>query len=359
MAVTTSGGGSAFDFTGGPAAVVADVFNIAWDKAQSLSSSTEQGFARAIEMGVDAPTMTPARIDYSSSVIEPTVNIPINAEGASVERFEEFSGMVIDKLAGLFGGFMTEFFPNECGYLQKAQQWICDALTNGGTGIKPHVENQIWQRDRARVLADVKRAGDELLAAFAARGFPLPPGAATHAMHLTQFDGQNKIAQASRDVAIKQVEIEIENVRFAVESAISLYGSAIAAASDYIKALSIGPTAAMQVVPSVTDSQSRLIGAASEYYRARIAVKELELRATLPNAEMDQAARAKRGDWQIALVHARVRAAMAAAQGLSSQAAAALNGLHASASIGGSSSTSVGYSYGGDVAGDVPPKTVA
>ena len=342
-----------------PAEVVESVHSRAWEKAQGLSSSASSAFSTAFEVGSATPSMAPAKVEFDVEVEEPEVTIPKDAEGASVAKMTELSNEVIDKLSGLFRDYLVEYFPNECGYLEKAQAWICETLTNGGTGLAPHVEDQIWQRDRARVLQEVERAGREVLATFASRGFPLPPGAAAHQIAMIQQDAQAKIAQASRDVAIKQAEIEVENVRFAVERAIGLYGTAIGAAGDYIKALSVGPTSAMQIVPSITDSQSRLISAAGDYYRARIAVKELELRSRLPNAEFEQAAKVQNGDWNMQMLKNRLDAAIAAAQSLSTQAAAALNGLHASASVSASASNSVGYSYGGDVSGDVAPKTVA
>jgi hypothetical protein len=347
------------DFEGGPAAVVSDVFNVAWDRAEAMSSQSRVGFNEALAIGGSGPSMNAASLSFDPAVVEPNVTIPQNADGASVAKFHELAEQVMDKLAGLFGGYITDYFPNECGYLEKAQQWICDTLTSGGTGINADVEDQIWQRDRARVLNEVSRANQEVIANFAARGFPIPPGAAAHQMQMQQIEGQNKIGQQSRDIAIKQVEIEIENVRFAVDKAISLYSAAMSAASDYIRALSVGYNSSMQLVPSVTDSQSKLIGAASEYYRARIAVKELELKSKLPNAEYEQAARVRNGDWLMAMVNSRVQAAVSEAQGLSTQAAAALNGLHASASISGSSGNTVGFSYSGDVNAEVSPKTSA
>ena len=346
-------------FSGGPYDLIPQVFNAAWDRAQNAASASSSNFSAALTAGGAGATMTPASVAFDPTVVEPSVFIPTNAEAASVAKMTELSDAVIDKLAGLFSGYMGEYFPNECGYLEKAQRWICDTIESGGTGIQPHVEDQIWQRDRSRVLEETARARDEVFASFAARGFPVPPGAALHAIRLSQADASNRIAQQSRDVAIKQAEIEIENIRFAVDKAISLYGTAVAAASDYVKALSVGPTSAMQIVPSITDSQSRLIGAAGDYYRARIAVKELELKAHLPSAEFEQSARIKNGDWLMQMIRNKVDAAIAAAQALSTQAAAALNGLHASTSLGASSSNSVGYSYGGDVSGDVSPKTVA
>lgn len=357
MTIFASSAGAGF--SGGPYDLIPQVFNAAWDRAQNAASASSSNFSAALTAGGAGAHMNSASVTFDSTVVEPSVFIPTNAEAASVAKMTELSDAVIDKLAGLFSGYMGEYFPNECGYLEKAQRWICDTIENGGTGLPPHVEDQIWQRDRSRVLEETNRARDEVFASFAARGFPVPPGAALHAIRLSQTEASNRIAQQSRDVAIKQAEIEIENIRFAVDKAINLYGTAVAAASDYVKALSVGPTSAMQIVPSITDSQSRLISAAGDYYRARIAVKELELKAHLPSAEFEQSARIKNGDWLMQMIRNKVDAAISAAQALSTQAAAALNGLHASTSLGASSSNSVGYSYGGDVSGEVSPKTVA
>lgn len=327
-------------FSGSPGQIVSQVFNDAWDKANTYAASTQAAFDDALSTMNAPPTLPPslvtvpplpvadmvsavsvspppasehasvdghvmpveqvpvvgANIAFDAGVLEPMVNIPMNAEAASVERFNEMADLVIDKLAGLFRGYISEYFPSECQYMEKAQQWVCRVLTTGGTGMSRSVEDQIYQRDRARVLGEATRATETILASFASRGYPVPPGAAQHQAYLVQTEAQRQIASASRDVAIKQAEIEIENVRFAVDKAIGLYATAIGAAGDYIRAMAIGPQAGMQIVPSVTDSQSRLISAASDYYRARISVKELELKAKVPNAEFQQAASMKRAD---------------------------------------------------------------
>lgn len=350
--------GSNADLEGaGPYALTQWAFNNAWSVAQDKSATSDTLFKQALTAGGRAPTVSPAALGFDLTAIEPLVNIPQQAEGASLAKFHELSGAVIDQLAGLFRGYITTYFPDETPYLTKAQEWIVKALTTGGTGMSAQVEAQIWERDRARILKDAARAEDEALTVWAARGYPLPPGAAAHTVRLIQQDAQDKIAQASRDVAIKQAELEVENVKFAVQQAIGLYGAAMQAATEYIRALSIGPNSAMQVVPSVTDSQSRLISAAADYYRARISVDELRLRAQQPNAEFAQRAHEKTADLAMEDIKTRVGAAVSAAQSLGTQAASALNSLHASASVSGSGSTSVGYSYQGEVAGDVAPVT--
>jgi hypothetical protein len=217
--------------------------------------------------------------------------------------------------------------------LKDAQDWITRALTEGGTGINANVEDQIWQRDRARVLQEVNRASEEVLATFAARRFPVPPGAAQHQLYLANLAAQNKIAQASRDVAIKQAELEVENVKFAVQQALDYRIKGIAAAGDYIRIMALGPDIAMRLATSAAGAQAQLINAASSYYNARIRVEEMKYDVKKTNAkEMNDIQRQELVEFSNRL-RSQAQVLAAAAESAGNQAAAALNAVHASAQI--------------------------
>ncbi|VUZ24091.1 Uncharacterised protein [uncultured Comamonas sp.] len=340
-----------------PSVIVTD----AWQRARQMSDKYEleikKNFDDAMRQGGASARMNPATLGFNASVQAPLVDIPFLAEGASTEMFNQWWDAMMDKLATLYAGYIDRYFPNECQYLEHAQRWICDAITQGGTGIKPGVEAQIWERDRARLLREGARAEQDLVRQFAARGFPIPPGALHAGIARVQEDVRDKTAQLSRDVAIKQAEMEVENVRFAVQQAIGLYGVAMDAARNYMAALAGTAGTPAQLLPSVTDSQSRLISAASDYYRSRITAKELELKAAMPNAEYQQQANVKNQDAQMQTIRNQVDVAIEAAKALSTQVSALLNALHTSASISGSSSYGVGFSYSGEVSRDVEPQT--
>jgi hypothetical protein len=314
-------------------------------------------FTNALNGAGSAPSMSPAPFLFSPDVLEPPVTIPTDAQGASVAKFYELSQAVINQLADLFSGYMTKYFPDDTPYLQEAQNWIVRALTQGGTGLNANVEDQMWQRDRSRILREAAKNEEEALSTWAARRYPLPPGAATYQVMTIRGGAADQIAESSRSLAIKQMEIEIENTKFAVEQAIKLYSAAMAAAVDYVKALSVGPASGMQIIPSITDSQSKLIGAANQYYQSRIDVEKLRMAAAQVGSEHDQAARAKNVDALMALIKERVDAAVAAAQSMGTQAASALNSLHAAASgsYQGSASNSVQYQYSNETSGTVAP----
>lgn len=343
--------------TGNPRLLTAWAFENAWNMSKIKSAEAANMFDKAITAQGGPASMQAAPFQFAPHAIEPTVNIPVQAEGASLAKFYELSTAVINQLAGEFTGFMTKYYPDDCDYLEKAEAWICDTLTNGGTGINPIVERQIWDRERSRTLRELERNEAEAMSTWAGRGFPMPPGMLTNQILVLRREANDKIAQASRDAAIKNVEIEIENVRFAVENAIKLYSSAMQAAAEYIRALAVGPTSAMQVIPSVTDSQAKLIGASTDLFRARIAVEELKLKASMTPAEYEQQARIKNADWVMQQVKLQVDAAVAAAQNLGTQTAATLNSLHAATGTTNSTQDSVSYSYSNDTIDAAPTVT--
>ena len=312
--------------------LVEQIIEQALSTAQEKAAQATEFSNAAITASMGFSSASFGSLAFNPQVVEPHVNIPVNAAGVDGALYNSTYGQIIADLSDQFAGFFAEYFPNECDYLQDAQLTLCGML-DGGSGIPAHVENQIWQRDRSRVLEDVGRARDDVLATFAARGFPLPPGAAAHAVRLAEVDASNKVAQQSRDVAIKHVEILIENIKFAVQQALEYRVKGIQAAGDYIKVLALGPEIAMKLATSAAGAQAQLISAASQYYRNRIAVEELRLDAMKFSAGTSAEMAMNNVREFSQRLKARTDTLSAAARAAGDQAAAALNAVHASAQV--------------------------
>ena len=313
-------------------ALVESIINQALQTAADKADEASGYASQAVTASNGFSSFAPQSVVFRPGNVEPPVTIPTNAAGVDGALYGSTYDQIIADLSDKFAGFFSEYFPNECDYLREAQAKLCEML-GGGSGIPAHVENQIWQRDRSRVLEDVSRARDDVLATFASRGFPLPPGAAAHTMRLAEVDANNKIAQQSRDVAIKHVEILIENIKFAIQSALDYRIKGIQAAGDYIKVLALGPEIAMKLATSAAGAQAQLISAASQYYRNRIAIEELKLDAAKFNADARNEAGMNDVREFSNRLRARVETLSAAARAAGDQAAAALNAVHASAQV--------------------------
>ena len=236
-----------------------------------------------------------------------------------------------------FEAFVDEYFPIDD--LMVEFKTAVRSLLNGKLGIPDHVEYQIWERDRSRVVQDAKRAQEEVLAVFAARGFPLPPGAAAHAIRLSAVEAQNKIAQHSRDVAIKQADIALQSVQAGLTSVIQMHQAAIGLVGEFVRGRAgIGNN----VVPLLTgriDAYTKLQGIANDFYRARIDAEKTMVDVGLKEVELRKDIALAEGTFAVDRYKALTETISRAASAVSDQAAAALNAIHASASVSASGET--------------------
>lgn len=309
-------------------AIIAQALAVAQQKADESESYSSQ----AISATSGFASTNPVQVTFVPDDVEPPVLIPTSATGVDSALYGSTYQQIVDDLTAQFTGFFATYFPNECDYLAKAELALCDML-DGGNGIPSDVEDQIWQRDRARVLNEVNRASGDVIATFAARGFPLPPGAAQHQLYLMQRDAQDKIGQQSRDIAIKHVEILIENIKFAIKEALEYRIKSISAAAEYIKTLAIGPEIAMRLATAAADAQAKLISAANQYYGSRIKLEELKFDVLKWNSNAMNEAQKVDVMSHAERLKARGMVMAAAAEAAGKQAAAALNAVHASAQV--------------------------
>ena len=92
----------------------------------------------------------------------------------------------------------------------------------GGTGLNPLVEDAIYNRGKdreARVSLLSERA---LLVDRSSSGFSRPTGAAMAALEQMTQETQSKLIDLSREIMIKQAELEQENIKTSIQQVISL-----------------------------------------------------------------------------------------------------------------------------------------
>lgn len=94
----------------------------------------------------------------------------------------------------------------------------------GGTGLGAEVEQAIWDRARDRETQIALAGEAELMRSSEALGFQLPTGALAAQLLDTRRQYHEKLSGFSRDVAIKQAELEQENLKQTVALGIQLEG---------------------------------------------------------------------------------------------------------------------------------------
>jgi hypothetical protein len=264
-------------------------------------------------------------------VVEPPVDIPATASAADVmDLFETKYLELFELLKQAFVDFRAEYFPDEQAAYLAAEDFLRASLANPETALPPGVAEQLLVDARDRVLNDASRAQDAVLAEFASRRFPLPPGAAASAVLRIQQQAQDKVAEAARAIVVASVE----QMRFAVTATLQLRATAMDAAVKYIAALASGPDLASRAVGIGYDAQAKLISAAASFYNSRLGVAELKSRIEQFNATNSLDAAKANQAAELALIEARLKALLAECQALAQMATSLFNNLQASARSG-------------------------
>jgi len=174
----------------------------------------------------------------------------------------------------------------------------------GGTGLKPEIEEAIYNRARARNEAEAKKIQDSIFADTAARGFTLPGGAVMSALARARQDAANNANKTSNEIAITQAELEQKNLQFAVTTSSDLRKSAVASMLSYLQGSIAITGQAIEVAKSISAALVQAYDVAVRAYSVRMDAYKTE--ATVYDIK------AKVAGQIIAIYQAEIQAAEAA-----------------------------------------------
>lgn len=95
-------------------------------------------------------------------------------------------------------------------------------IDTGGTGLSPTVEAAIFARETERGSQALQDIIDKTTSQWAKMGFSLPDGLLSSEIIALNEAYLNKRLDVSRDISIKQAELEQENLKYSLQDAISV-----------------------------------------------------------------------------------------------------------------------------------------
>lgn len=100
-------------------------------------------------------------------------------------------------------------------------------MIQGQEALPAAISAALFQRARSRIEVETSRNVDQAVAEFGSRGFSEPNGMLAGRIMEIRQTGQNAVADASREVAIKEYEEALANLRFAITQGSALEGVTI------------------------------------------------------------------------------------------------------------------------------------
>lgn len=314
--------------------IVADVINATWN-AGIASKIDFQDSIVAAKAVIDALLANPGTSHIVAgsvsdiSVTAPNVTIPTNIDTSSIiATFDAEQLALITQLQTKYLDFRNTYFPNEQATYAAAESWLQAAIADP-SGLPANVRAQLLSDAEAPIIADKLRAQDAVLSQFAARRFALPPDVAASAALQIEQKAQDAIAEAGRKITV----LSVEQLRFVVKELTGLRGVAMDGMAKYIATLSTAPDTASKVVGIGYDAQSKLISAASDFYRADASAKEIVSKVAQYNNSLTLEAASKNQAADLTLIEAKIRAMLAEAQAVAQMTTALFNNVHTGATI--------------------------
>ena len=139
-----------------------------------------------------------------------------------------------------------------------------NARIHGGTGLSPAVEQAIWDRSRDRETKVALAREQEVLRGAEALGFPLPSGVLAAQLQDARREYHDKLSGLSRDIAIKQADMEQANLKDSIGAALQLESTLL---DDWHKVEMM----AMDVAKTAASNAIQVYNAALDHFKALLA----------------------------------------------------------------------------------------
>jgi hypothetical protein len=238
-----------------------------------------------------APSLPDVAIPDSPDIVLPAVpslqgiNVPVEP----LLNLPTFTAVTPDSpLAPAYiFGFSEQAYTSQL--LQDLRSTL-DSWINGiSTGLAPAVEQAIWDRDRAREIVASSRKIQESIRMFAQRGFTKPPGALSLEIQQGLQDSQSTVIAASRDVMIKQADLEQSNRRFAFDQAWKVEEGLITYTNQIAQRAFDTAKYAQQVGIDIYREQAAVYAADVQAYAAQIDAYKAQLQGELTKLDLYRA----------------------------------------------------------------------
>lgn len=235
-------------------------------------------------------------ITYPSFPVEPTVSLPAAPDLLSIQTYQ-FGGVNIPSLVDNTP-VLTIVDPQVFAYtpgqgftsaLLTQTLGILSSRLNGGTGLNPAVEKAIWDRGRdreAKSLADGLAEVDRM----ASLGYQLPPGPWLDARIKLQTEFAAQSYGYSREVMIKQAELEQDNLKSSLSQAIDLEGKLIDQYNQIEQRVLEGVKYATQAGIETYNAKVEAYKAYVSAYQTKIAIYEAQIKGELAKVQAYQSA---------------------------------------------------------------------
>lgn len=192
------------------------------------------------------------------------------------------------------------------------------SMLQGGTGLPEAVETALINRAVEREDISVDRALQETVDSFGTMGYTEPSGVLAGRLRRVRQDAFAKRASLSRDIYVKSVDIEIENLRFSVTQGVAIESALLSNWIQYQQLILESQKLVLQVAVELTNVRVQIFNAQLRQFEVDATVYKTLIEGELAKLEIYRTElEAKKillqlNQQQIEIYEARLKAVMTA-----------------------------------------------
>ena len=234
--------------------------------AQTRAATYSDNAQMAAGSIVDAGLITYPAKPVLSTLAAPSINLRSIFDDTKGIDWAKFQALLDDKLTS----FMAQYFPNYEAHFLEVDNWLSNAITTGGTGLNPVIEEQIWTRGREREDVLNQRAELEISQQFASRGWTLPQGAQLARVDEARQTTVSAQAEFSRKVAVEQAQMEQNNVKYAIAQQANLGAVSMRSVEQYVGQVLRNVSVGIEDAGARVASEREFYNESIQYYQAQV-----------------------------------------------------------------------------------------
>jgi hypothetical protein len=159
----------------------------------------------------------------------------------------------------------------------------------GGTGLPDAIWDALWEKARTREDITGSKLVQELTDDWASRGFSLPGGVLDKKITAARQEVQDASNTLSREIAIQQAQMEVENIRFAVAQGVAIENMYIGLHNQKMQILLEAAKYAIDASINIFNAQIAYQNIQLQTYLADVQVYRLLIEAEMAEIEIYKA----------------------------------------------------------------------
>jgi hypothetical protein len=173
--------------------------------------------------------------------------------------------------------------------VQAAKAKLLSNIVNGGTMLNPQVEADLWNRDRERRVQALQDMRDKITAQWAKLGWSLPDGLLAGQLLAAETEYLNKDLDSSREIAVKQADLEQKGMFESLKLGIDLETVLMANYNDYAKRVFEASKATVDVTIELYKQRVVQYNTMLEAFKTDVLAYKTKIEAELGRAEVYKA----------------------------------------------------------------------